>query len=173
MMSKLTALKKKANVPIKKGDKVLYLGASHGITAKIIADIVGEKGMVFCVELSPYVMKDLLRTCEENRNMIPFLGSASLPEEYKNYVKKVDIIYQDIAQRDQAEILMKNIRIFLKKSGHFLFAVKSRSIDVLKDPEEVLKEVLKKLKDYDIMEVVGLSNTHGGHYFIIGRKGKS
>ncbi len=168
-MSKLRAAMKKAEVPIREGDKVLYLGASHGITPKIVSGIVGEKGMVFCVEISPHAMKELLPVCERNKNMVPFLGSASLPEEYKKYVGRVDVIYQDIAQRDQAEILIKNIRLFLKKKGYFLFAVKTRSIDVVKPPEEVLKEVLEKLEGYRVLETVDISATHKEHYFIIGQ----
>ena len=51
--------------PLKKGDKVLYLGAASGQSASYISDIVGDSGKVFCVEISPRVMRELIFVAEK------------------------------------------------------------------------------------------------------------
>ncbi len=145
--SKLAAAiaKKISIIPIKEGDKILYLGASHGYTPSYISDIVKEKGVIFCIDFAPRVVRDLLFVCEKRNNMIPILASANKPETYKNRITQVDIIYQDIAQKNQVEILFKNLE-FLKQKGYALIAIKSRSIDVTKSPERIYKEVEEQLK---------------------------
>src|SRR3989344_9015611 len=105
--SKLGAaiIKKISLMPINKGDKVLYLGASHGYTPTYVSDIVGETGLVFCLDFAPRVVRDLLFVCEERQNMIPILGDANKPDTYKNRISQVNLIYQDVAQKNQVEIL--------------------------------------------------------------------
>ena len=146
--SKLAAaiIKKISLMPIKENDKVLYLGASHGYTSSFVSDIVDNKGVVFCLDFAPRVVRDLFFVCEDRKNMIPILADANKPETYQNRITEVDVIYQDIAQRNQVEILFKNLR-FLKQKGHIIIAIKSRSIDVTKSPQRVYKEVEEKLKE--------------------------
>lgn len=171
MSSKLSSLiGMKVNVPIKKGDKVLYLGASHGVTASLISEIVGEKGFVFCVEISKDSMKELLKVCEKHENMAPLLYDAALPERYKNKACEVDVIYQDIAQRNQAEILKRNADMFLKKGGFVVLIVKTQSIDAVKGPFEVMEELKKGLGWLSEMEVIDLNKSHAKHYAVIGKK---
>ena len=50
-----------------------------------------------------------------------------------------------IAQKNQVEILFKNLR-FLKERGYVILTVKSRSIDVTKQPSKIFREVEEKLK---------------------------
>lgn len=168
MVSKLSALMEVTDVPIKKGDRVLYLGASHGVTAGIISDIVGKDGFVFCLDISPEVMKDLLSFCEKRENTCPLLFDASKPEEYKDRVTKVDVIYQDLAQKNQAEIIKKNARLFLKENGSIILIVKTQSIDTVRSPSQIVEEVKEELKEFNII-VIDLSKTHAKHYAIIGK----
>ncbi len=133
-------------IPINKNDKILYLGASHGYTSSYVSDIVEEKGIVFCLDFAPRVVRDLFLLCEERKNMIPILADANKPENYKNRITTVDVIYQDIAQKNQVEILLKNLD-FLKPRGYVLIAIKARSIDVTRNPERIYKEVEEKLKE--------------------------
>jgi fibrillarin-like pre-rRNA processing protein len=64
----------------------------------------------------------------------------------------------DVAQRNQAEIFIKNCNMFLKKNGFGLLAVKSRSVDITKKPRQVYQEVRKKLEreltvvDYRVLD---------------------
>lgn len=146
--SKLSAviLKGCPNIFIRKNDVVLYLGASHGYTASHISDIVGNDGIIFAIDSAPRVVRDLFFLAKVRRNITPILADANLPKEYIENVCLADIIYQDIAQKNQAEIFLKNIRPFLKDGGYALLAVKARSINVVKKPSEIFKEIRKILE---------------------------
>ncbi len=139
------------NFPIKKNYNVLYLGASSGTTASHISDIAN---LVFAVEISKRMMRDLLQVCEIRDNIIPILGDASKPETYYDRVLSIDFIYQDIAQPNQAEILNKNAEIFKPKFA--MFVIKARSIDVTKNPSYVFKKEIDKLKNFEVIESVKL-----------------
>ena len=129
--SKLGALimKKCTNIFIRKGAVVLYLGAASGTTVSHVSDIVGEKGMVYAIEFSPTVLRDLIYVAEDRPNIAPVMGDASKPGSYSDRISQVDVVFQDIAQRDQAGILIANCKKFLKKGGYALVAIKARSID--------------------------------------------
>ena len=101
---------------IKPGSAVLYLGSANGTTASHVSDIVGEKGRVYCVEFSPQSMRDLLLLCDERKNLYPILADARLPERYAE-VGKVDVVFEDVADREQTNILLRNIAAFKAKSA--------------------------------------------------------
>jgi len=148
--SKLAAFLMKGGnqIGIKDSYTVLYLGASYGTTASHVSDIVGKGGFVFALDFAPRVMRDLVFLCEERNNIAPLFFDANKPQDYEGRLKKpVDVVYMDIAQREQAEIFLKNVEIFLKKGGFCLLAVKARSIDVTKKPGVIFKEVRKKLEE--------------------------
>jgi fibrillarin-like pre-rRNA processing protein len=172
MISKLTAaIKKKVEVPIKEGDIVLYLGASHGVTPEIVVKIVGKEGFVFCLDISPDVVKKLVEVCEKHENMTTLLFDANKPEEYKEKITEVDVIYQDITQKNQVEIFLKNITRFLKSEGFAIIALKTKSIDSVKGKEEVLERVKKELEEkLEVISVTDLDPYHKDHYFIICKK---
>jgi len=140
-------------LPIKPGDKVLYLGAANGTTSSHVSDIVGKDGKVFCIDIATRVMRDLIYVCEHKKNMTPILADAAKTEEYEFAVEQCDFLFEDVASPDQAEILIKNAKKFLKKVGFAMIAVKSRSIDVTKEPKEIYAEVEKQLsKDFEIID---------------------
>jgi fibrillarin-like pre-rRNA processing protein len=147
--SKLAAyiLKESKKIPLKDGERILYLGAGTGTTASHISDIVGEKGAVYCVEFSQRVLRELVeRLCRSRVNIYPLLADARLPDRYPGFVKTVDGIYCDVAQPYQAKIMGDNSEIYLKKGGWGLIAVKARSIDTTSDPEVVFKNEVETLK---------------------------
>ncbi|EHP85398.1 fibrillarin-like rRNA/tRNA 2'-O-methyltransferase [Methanotorris formicicus] len=156
-------------MPIKKGTKVLYLGASAGTTPSHVADIV-EKSPVYSVEYSPRIMREFLEVCEDRKNLIPILGDANKPQEYAFIVEKVDVIYEDVAQPNQAEILIKNAKWFLKKGGYGMISIKARSIDVTKDPKEIFKEqkeILEKNR-FKIVDEVNIGPFEKDHIMFVG-----
>ncbi|HLC58465.1 MAG TPA: fibrillarin-like rRNA/tRNA 2'-O-methyltransferase [Candidatus Nanoarchaeia archaeon] len=170
--SKLAAAiaKRISLIPIKEKDKILYLGASHGYTPSFISDMIGENGMIFCLDFAPRVVRDLLFVCEERINMSPILANAKKPDTYKNRISKVDVIYQDVAQKDQVEILLKNLDL-LNPKGYVLIAIKSRSIDVTKNPRIIYKEVEEKLKTkLRIMDKKELDPYQKDHIFFVCQK---
>ncbi|VVB73535.1 Fibrillarin-like rRNA/tRNA 2'-O-methyltransferase [uncultured archaeon] len=154
---------------IKKGDAVLYLGAASGTTSSHVADIVGKKGIVYCVEFAERPMRDLINICEVRDNMVPILADSRKPADYRKYVEgKVDVIYQDVAQKDQVRILDINADMYLKEGGEALLCVKSQSIDVTKTSRSVYHDVLKELKDaeFAVLQQFELSPYDLNHLFV-------
>lgn len=167
--SKLAAaiVKGLSDMPIRGGSRVLYLGAASGTTASHVSDIVGEKGAVYCVEFAPRSMRDLIGVCEKRKNMLPILADARRPEAYAKDVKRVDVIYEDVADPGQAAILEKNATALLKKGGSALIAIKSQSIDVAKQPSEVYAEALAQLKKhFDVLQTIELYPFDKDHLFV-------
>lgn len=131
--------------PFKEDTKTLYLGASAGTTPSHISD-VSRDGLVYCVEFSPRMMRDLVEVCSQRQNMIPILDDATKPKNYMNMVQKVDVVYSDVAQPKQSELFMDNMRLFLKGDGIGILMIKARSIDVTKSPKKIFREEESKLK---------------------------
>jgi fibrillarin-like pre-rRNA processing protein len=132
------------NFPFTSNSKVLYLGAASGTTASHISDIVTE-GMIYCIEFSQRSFRDLVLVCQTRKNMIPILEDAHFPERYKPIVGKVDVVYQDISQRDQVLIFLKNLRACINNNGYGMLMVKARSIDVAAVPSKIFKSVKHEL----------------------------
>ncbi len=132
--------------PIYEDSKILYLGAANGTTPSHLSDI-SIKGMLFCVEFSKRAFQDLMALCVKRKNMIPILADANKPEIYRSIVGKVDLVYQDVSQRDQTGIFLKNVDNFLKPDGFGILMVKARSVDVTAKPKYVFKEAQKELKE--------------------------
>ena len=147
--SKLAAsiLKGCPNIFIKKGSIVLYLGSATGTTVSHVSDIVGREGFIFALDVAPIVMRQLVFICKERNNIAPILADANKPLEYTDKTSKVDIIYQDIAQKNQLDIFLKNIELFLKDGGYALLAVKARSIDISRKPKEIFNQIKRELED--------------------------
>jgi fibrillarin-like pre-rRNA processing protein len=155
--SKLAAyiLKGVEGLPFETGTHVLYLGAANGTTAGHVADICCD-GLVYCVEFSKRSFRDLLTACEGVRHMVPILADARRPQEYSALVGQVDVVYQDIAQRDQADIFLRNLRAYFGpeagKRPNGILMVKSRSIDVASPPKKVYARVRDELEG--LVEIV-------------------
>jgi len=170
--SKLAAAIKKGlnKFPFFTGAKVLYLGASTGTTPSHVSDVVGPEGEVYAVEFSAHCMKSLIRLAESRENLIPILADANKPQDYKD-VGKVNVIYQDVAQPNQDEILIKNSEMFLKAGGIAMIAIKSQSIDVTRKPEETFESVLGRLSvHFEILEKIKLEPFDKDHLFVVLRK---
>jgi len=171
--SKLAAaiLKGIKEVPVKEGDRVLYLGAASGTTASYVSDVVGREGWVFCVEVSTRPLHALMALCAKRANMVPILADARDPASYAPLVREVDVIYQDVAQPDQVDILLKNVKMFLKDGGHILLALKARSIDVTKEPREIFRDEIERLdKEMNILDVKILDPFEKDHAMFVLQK---
>lgn len=129
-----------------KSSRVLYLGASHGYTASYVSDIASN-GFVYAIDFAPRVVRDLVFVVEKRKNMAALLADAKKPESYYHYIAPVDIVFQDIAQKNQVEIFLKNVNLFLRKPGFAYLALKARSIDSAKDPKKIYQEVRRQLEE--------------------------
>jgi len=176
--SKLAAaiLKGLNYVPIKPGHSVLYIGAASGTTASHVSDIVGEKGHVYCVEFASRSLRDLVdNVCAYRFNMTPMLEDARTPEKYRMFIGgRVDDIYCDIAQPEQAKVLADNADVYLKAHGWSMLAVKSQSIDVTKEPSKVYDQEMKILKSrgFKIEQFVDLEPYDKAHAMILAQSQK-
>lgn len=145
--------------PIIPGAKVLYLGVASGTTCSHVSDIIGESGHVWGVDFAPRPIRDLIdQVAKYRKNLTPILSDARQPQSYAFQVSKVDTIFADVAQPDQADIVVKNARLFLKKGGYVMLSIKSRSIDVSRDPAEIYKDQVKILEagGFRVEEVIEL-----------------
>ncbi len=174
--SKLAAaiLKGLKTVPIKPNHSVLYLGAASGTTPSHVSDIIGDKGHIYCVEFASRSIRDLVdNVCAYRSNMSPILEDARLPEKYAMFIcGKVDDIYCDIAQPEQAKVLADNADALLKSFGWIMLAVKAQSIDVTREPSEIYKDEVKVLekRDFRIEDVVHLEPYDKAHAMIVAQR---
>jgi len=144
--SKLAAAIKNGldNLPIKADSQVLYLGAASGTTPSHISDIVRE-GIVYGIEYSPQVTRDLLTLSEDRDNLAPVLADARRPDEYSRLVDQADMVFQDVAQPDQFEILKRNTDMYLRDGGQALIAIKAKSISSSRPAKDVFAEQEAKM----------------------------
>jgi len=155
--------------PFQKESNVLYLGAGNGTTDSHISDIC-TNGMVFGVEFSPRAMIDFYQLALERNNIAPILESANHTDEYKELVPKVDVIYEDVAQKTQVDILKKNAEMFLKKGGYVFLMVKARSIDVTRKPEKIFNEAANHMyTHFKVVEKINLDPYEKDHMCLVGK----
>jgi fibrillarin-like pre-rRNA processing protein len=152
--------------PIRPGSRVLYLGVASGTTVSHVSDIIGHNGHVWGVDFAPRPVRDLIdNVVRYRKNISPILGDARQPQNYSLQVPKVEVIFADVAQPDQAEIVVKNIRFFLKSGGYAMLSIKSRSIDVGRDPVVIFAEQTAILRNngLEILELIELDPYEKDH----------
>jgi fibrillarin-like pre-rRNA processing protein len=166
--SKLAAMILKGlSLSVRKDSTFLYLGAANGTTVSHISDMV-ENGMVYAVEFSPRTMKDLIGVSIPRKNIIPILADARNPGSYHNMVPEVDFLYQDIAQREQAGIAIRNAELFLKTDGIMVLIIKAKSIDSVKKTKEVFETEIKKLEEFfKVKQLFDLKPFHKDHMAVV------
>lgn len=165
--SKFAALCYRGKAPeINSDDAVLYLGAASGTTVSFLSDYVR---VIYAVEIACEPLSQLLDMCNIKKNIIPLPCDAAHPDVYRPLVEKVDILYQDIAQRDQAAILIKNLPM-VKSGGLVILMLKIRSISAREDPARICDTVFSALDcaGVTITANVDLLPYHHGHIAIIG-----
>jgi len=152
--------------------KCLYLGASSGTTISHLSDIV-YNGIIYGVEFAERSMRQLIQNTNNRKNIVPILGDANFPEKYANSVfTNIDLVYQDIAQPNQAQIAVANCSYYLKDKGTLILAIKSQSIDSVKKPEKIYiqeKKILEKA-GYKISESFNIHKYAANHIILIAYK---
>jgi fibrillarin-like pre-rRNA processing protein len=164
--SKLAALYHEGTgVEITSDTRVLYLGAANGTTVSHVADYAD---VVYAVEFAPRPMQDLLEVARRRKNIVPIMADATRPEQYAPLVETVDLVYQDVAQPDQAMIAIRN-SAFLKPDGKMILMLKTRSVDVRKEPALVFEETVNALVSagFVVQESLWLLPYHQDHAAIV------
>ena len=78
-------------LPIKKGDKILEIGAGGGYYAKIFSKIVGEKGNYYGIDTNKVFIENLNTIGKSGLKNIT--GINTLPNEIPDLPKKVDFVF--------------------------------------------------------------------------------
>jgi fibrillarin-like pre-rRNA processing protein len=147
------------------GDGVLYLGAANGTTASHVADVAGP---TYAVEFAARPMRDLLSVAETRGNLFPLLKDARNPGTYAHVVEDgLDVLVQDVATRGQARVARAN-RQFLHDDGRLCLAIKARSEDTTREPDDVFADALDDLrKGYEILDSRRLDPFHADHLAVV------
>ncbi len=155
-------------MPIQKGSNVLYLGSAEGTTVSHLSDIIQDSGIIVGIDSSARVMPKFLKVCEQRPNIIPLLADANQPGTYAEHLEgiKIGVLYQDVAQPNQAGIFLKNAS-FLEKNGKGLLVLKAASIDSAAKPQKVFEQQTKELKPtFDIIQTVSLEPFQTSHAMV-------
>ncbi len=105
----------------------LYLGGAHGTTVSHLSDL-WPRTPLFVVEKSPSSFVHLLELARSRSNIYPLFADAQLPERYQADAGAVEFLYQDVAQRNQAQIFAENARACLGRGGRGVLMLKVRSV---------------------------------------------
>lgn len=174
--SKLAAgiMKKIKQSGVKEGNIILYLGASHGYTVSFLSDMVGQKGLIFAVDSAYKVFRYLYHVSNVHHNVVPLYADAAKPAAYTRNICAVDVVYQDIAQKEQAEIFNANYTLYAKEGGLGILIVKTRSINVAAQPQKVVDGIKKWLlgHDYTIIDCKSLEPFQHDHALLLVTKGE-
>ena len=158
------------NFPFKESSEVLYLGAGNGTTVSHISDLA-PSGIIYSVEFSSRAMIDLLFVSKQRKNIVPILADANRPQDYAERISQVDILYEDVAQKNQVQILKKNADLFLKDDGFLFLMIKARSIDVTLKPKVVFRAVEAQLSPYfKVLERIKLDPYEKDHLCLVMQK---
>lgn len=157
-------------IHMKRGSRVLYLGAASGTTVSHVSDLIGPEGIVYAVEFSHRSGRDLLSVAQKRTNIVPIIEDARLPQRYRMIVGMVDVIFSDVAQPDQARILALNAQQYLKDEGHYIISIKANCIDSTASPEAVVASEIEKLRNDKLkpLESLTLEPYERDHTVIVG-----
>jgi fibrillarin-like pre-rRNA processing protein len=150
----------------------LYLGASSGTTISHLSDIVYD-GVIYGVEFAERSMRQLIQNTDKRKNIVPILGNANFPESYANSIfTPIDLVYQDIAQPNQAQIAIENCNYYLNDKGFLILAIKSQSIDSVEKSEKIYmqeKKILEKA-GYVIIDSINIHKYAANHIILTVQK---
>ena len=144
---------------------------------------------MYAVEFSPRSGRDLINMAKKRTNVIRkcqflfgFLTScdisllaivedARLPNRYRMLLSTVDVIFADVAQPDQARIVIHNAQSFLKDGGHVIISIKASCIDSTAPPETIFASEVTKLKEnqFKPLEQVTLEPYERDHAMVSGK----
>lgn len=104
-------------------------------------------------------------------NIVPIVEDARKPQNYRHVIPTmVDCIFADVAQPDQARIIVINAQHFLKLGGGFVFSIKANCIDSTAEPAAVFAQQIQELKKcgFKVKEQVTLEPFERDHAVVTG-----
>ncbi|XP_030559000.1 rRNA 2'-O-methyltransferase fibrillarin [Drosophila novamexicana] len=155
--SKLAAalLKGIEYIQIFEGTKVMYLGAASGCSVSHLADIVGEEGIVYAVETSPWANSELLELAKRRHNVVAITEDVTLPYKYRRIVvDSVDFLFCDTLHHEQLRLLILHARHYLRPGGHFAIMLPGAPQDCVSAVNRLHAEQLETLDQSSLLPFV-------------------
>jgi len=115
------------------GTSLLYLGAGHGTSISHLHDHLCGQGNRFggrlvAVDLAPRCLRELTHMAASRPGLVPVLGDARQHSAWGILVpRKVDWLFQDVAQAGQVDMFVAACRRFLNVGGQGLLSLKAAS----------------------------------------------
>jgi len=160
------------------GSTVLYLGAGHGTTISHLHDhLCGsgnqKSGRLIAVDLAPRCLRDLTYLAEQRPGLVPVLGDARKFETWGVLLpRKVNWLFQDVAQAGQVEIFTSAVRRFLSQDGIGLLSLKAASERHREANErDVFASAIAKLsQELELIEHINLTGFEDQHALFVVRR---
>lgn len=108
--------------------------------------------------------------CNTLMSLIAIVEDARFPYKYRMLVSTVDVIFADVAQPDQARIVILNAQSFLKNGGHVLISIKASCIDSVAPASVIFAKELDILREnkFKPIEQITLEPYERDHAMVAG-----
>ena len=169
----------KSNLLPKKGSTVLYLGAGHGTSISHLYDhLCGQNnihgGRIVAVDLASRCLRDLTHLAKTRPGLVPVLGDARKHSAWGVLVpRRVDWLFQDVAQSGQVDIFIAACKRFLNLDGIGLLSLKAaRERWTGEDEQHLFSSVEEKLSEngFEIEESIELTGYEDNHVLFVARR---
>ena len=169
----------KSNLTAKKGSTVLYLGAGHGTSISHLYDhLCGQNnihgGRIVAVDLASRCLRDLTHLAKTRPGLVPVLGDARKHSAWGVLVpRRVDWLFQDVAQSGQVDIFIAACKRFLNLDGIGLLSLKAASERWTgEDEQHLFSSVEEKLSKngFEIEESIELTGYEDNHVLFVARR---
>ena len=163
----------------KEGSTVLYLGAGHGTSISHLHDhVCGSDndlgGRIIAVDLAPRCLRDLTHLATTRPGLVPVLGDARKHSAWGVLLpRKVNWLFQDVAQSGQVGIFIKASQRFLNVGGVGLLSLKAASERWTGEGEDILfAKVEEQLVEngFAVEESIRLTGYEDNHVLFVTRR---
>jgi len=154
------------------GTSLLYLGAGHGTSISHLHDHLCGQGNRFggrlvAVDLAPRCLRELTHMGASRPGLVPVLGDARRHSAWGILVpRKVDWLFQDVAQAGQVEMFVAACRRFLNVGGQGLLSLKAASERWTGEGEAALFAGVEEqlgAAGFDVVESIELTGYEDNH----------
>lgn len=161
------------------GTTVLYLGAGHGTSISHLHDhLCGAEndlsGRLVAVDLAPRCLRELTHMAKSRPGLVPVLGDARKHAAWGVLLpRKVNWLFQDVAQAGQVDIFIAACRRFLERNGTGLLSLKAASERWTGEGEEALfisVEQTLESSGFEVEERIELAGYEDNHVLFAVRK---
>ena len=161
------------------GTTVLYLGAGHGTSISHLHDhLCGAEndlsGRLVAVDLAPRCLRELTHMSKSRPGLVPVLGDARKHAAWGVLLpRKVNWLFQDVAQAGQVDIFIAACRRFLERNGTGLLSLKAASERWTGEGEDALFTSVEQTLEssgFEVEERIELAGYEDNHVLFAVRK---